>query len=200
MVFWKEMLVATTIFTRPPEDEWEKPGEIPEIKINRVGAATPRLKVIADQAARRSASVFGQLEAASGKWSSTQWRRSYQHINDKGQSRCFFVKCLGENVDDNGGPYRAIFAAAACDEPQQVLDILDDDGHFNFRSDADTVTFFGKLTGLAMRHGIQLPLHFSPFSWSSPCSSSCSALPSGAFLLSRRAGKCRRDSSSSSRR
>ncbi len=166
MVFWKEMLVATTIFTRPPEDEWEKPGEIPEIKINRVGAATPRLKAIADQAARRSASVFGQLEAASGKWSSTQWRRSYQHINDKGQSRCFFVKCLGENVDDNGGPYRAIFAAAACDEPQQVLDILDDDGHFNFRSDADTVTFFGKLTGLAMRHGIQLPLHFSPFSWS----------------------------------
>ena len=50
--------------------------------------------------------------------------RDYSHANDARQQRSFFVKCIGEGVDDNGGPYRAVVGAATGDEPAGPLEML----------------------------------------------------------------------------
>jgi hypothetical protein len=52
------------------------------------------------------------------------FRRAYSHVQDAGQRRCFFVKFVGEGVDDNGGPYRAAVQAAAAEEPAGPLGML----------------------------------------------------------------------------
>ena len=36
---------------------------------------------------------------------------------DAGQPRAFYVKLVGEGVDDHGGPYRAVFETAVGEEP-----------------------------------------------------------------------------------
>ena len=77
----------------------------------------------------------------------------------------FFAKFLGENVDDNGGPYRAVFVAAVCDEPSQALDLLDSNGCFKYSSLEGNVEFFGKLIGLAIRHKMLLSLPFASYIW-----------------------------------
>ena len=41
-----------------------------------------------------------------------------------GQPRAFYVKFVGEGVDDHGGPYRAVFQSALGDEPRAVLGLL----------------------------------------------------------------------------
>ena len=174
MEMWKDVLTATTVFTRPPEDEYEKPSEIPEVPINRVSASLPLLKAVTDLEERKAVSIFGQLEKAMKKWDRSQWRRSYEHVSDKGQKRAFFAKFLGENVDDNGGPYRAVFAAAICDEPEQ-LEMLDGCGRFNYKVKGPTLMFYGRLVGLAVRHGIQLPVLMQPYAWerlTEPCGTS----------------------------
>ena len=51
-------------------------------------------------------------------------RRDYSHQNDARQQRSFFVKCVGEGVDDNGGPYRAVVGAATGEEPAGPLEML----------------------------------------------------------------------------
>ena len=52
------------------------------------------------------------------------FRRDYSHQNDARQQRSFFVKCVGEGVDDNGGPYRAVVGAATGEEPAGPLEML----------------------------------------------------------------------------
>ena len=163
--FWNDALAETATATRPPEDEWDKPSEIPEIVLNRVGASPQILSKIAEMPTRFTKSLFGQMRSACNSWSASHWRRSYQHVTDKGQSRAFFAKFLGENVDDNGGPYRAVFVAAACDEPCNVLELIDQHGRFKYSSSLDNVRFFGKLVGLAVRHQMLLPLPFSFDIW-----------------------------------
>ena len=163
--FWNEVLVATTTATRPPEDEWDKPSEIPQLALNRVGATSQILQSLSDTETRFKKSLFGQLKRFCNTWESRHWRRSYQHVTDKGQSRAFFAKFLGENVDDNGGPYRAVFVAAVCDEPSQALDLLDSNGCFKYSSLEGNVEFFGKLIGLAIRHKMLLSLPFASYIW-----------------------------------
>ena len=46
------MLVATTTATRPPEDEWDKPSEIPQLTLNRVGATSQILQSLSDMETR----------------------------------------------------------------------------------------------------------------------------------------------------
>ena len=58
------------------------------------------------------------------KWDAMRLRRSYSHIQDAGQQRCFFVKFESEGVDDHGGPYRAVFQLAAEEEPTGSLGLL----------------------------------------------------------------------------
>ena len=88
------MLVATTTATRPPEDEWDKPSEIPQLALNRVGATSQILQSLSDMETRFKKSLFGQLKRFCNTWESRHWRRSYQHVTDKGQSRAFFAKFL----------------------------------------------------------------------------------------------------------
>jgi hypothetical protein len=71
-----------------------------------------------------------------GVWGSCHWgkcllplfcvclHRDYSHQNDARQQRSFFVKCVGEGVDDNGGPYRAVVGAATGEEPAGPLEML----------------------------------------------------------------------------
>jgi hypothetical protein len=45
-------------------------------------------------------------------WDDRSLRRSFVHIEDANQKRAFFVRFIGEGVDDHGGPYRAVFETA----------------------------------------------------------------------------------------
>ena len=110
--------------------------------MNRVGASPQILCKIADLPTRFTKSLFGQLRRPCNSWSALHWRRSYQHVTDKGQSRAFIAKFLGENVDDNGGPYRAVFQGVPyAIEPCNVLELMDQHGRFKYLSSEDDVNF-----------------------------------------------------------
>ena len=49
-------------------------------------------------------------------WDDRSLRRAFAHMQDAGQTRAFFVKFTGEGVDDQGGPYRAVFETAVGEE------------------------------------------------------------------------------------
>ena len=49
-------------------------------------------------------------------WDDRSLRRAFVHMQDAGQARAFFVKFTGEGVDDQGGPYRAVFETAVGEE------------------------------------------------------------------------------------
>jgi len=123
--FWDELITATTTYTELSADEYENPPDIPTIKINRIRAGEHRLLGLPPQDRLRR-SVFGQLmfDANMHQWDPVRLRRSYSHIQDAGQKRCFFVKFVSEGVDDHGGPYRAVFQLAAEEEPAGSLHIL----------------------------------------------------------------------------
>lgn len=141
-------------------------------------------------------SVFGQLmsEADLLKWDSMRLRRSYSHIQDAGQKRCFFVKFESEGVDDHGGPYRAVFQLAAEEEPAGSLGILvpcpnaegamqnTDKMVFNTRVDVkqsssedssvlseaqvlECCYFLGRLVGISTRHDINVALNLPGLIW-----------------------------------
>ena len=121
---WKLYLAETTTFTHPPADEFERPEEIREIKLNMPEALDSRQKKTAlSPRERLSKSLFGQMQYALNSFDERSLRRSFVHMQDEGQPRAFFVK-LTEGVDDHGGPYRAVFQTAVGEEPQQLLDLL----------------------------------------------------------------------------
>lgn len=95
--FWEDLMITTTTYTELSADEYENPPDIPTIKINRIRAGEHRLLGLPmEQRLRRS--VFGQLmlDANMLQWEASRLRRSYSHIQDAGQKRCFFVKFQSE--------------------------------------------------------------------------------------------------------
>jgi len=123
--FWSKLLEWTTTPTIPAADEYEHPPDFPTIEINRVRAGEHHLLNMNPNQRLRS-SVFGQMMVKVGmeSWPNRKLRRSYTHIQDASQRRCFFVKFESEGVDDHGGPYRAVFQIAIEEEAQGPLEIL----------------------------------------------------------------------------
>jgi hypothetical protein len=123
--FWSLALRESTTHTPAPPDEYERPSSIAEVRVNRVVAKSAigsKDSLTPDQ--NRTKSVFGQLQKHLQDWDGRQLRRSYFSMEDAGQPRAFFVKFVGEGVDDHGGPYRAVFQSVIGEEAAGLLDLL----------------------------------------------------------------------------
>ncbi|KAF0696843.1 Aste57867_12423 [Aphanomyces stellatus] len=169
--FWKDVLEITTTHTTPPSDEYERPESLREVSLNRILAL--------DEQATVKKTVFGQLQMALQSWDNHTLRRAYaDELQDAGQRRAFYVKFLGEGVDDHGGPYRAVFQTAAWDEPSGCLKLFVPCPNANTSSEANqdkfvvnpstppsNLKFLGKLIGMAARHRIMVPLNCSDLFW-----------------------------------
>ncbi|CAK4140300.1 unnamed protein product [Aphanomyces euteiches] len=169
--FWKDMLELTTTHTIPPSDEYERPESLREVSLNRILAL--------DEHKSDKKTVFSQLEEALQSWDNQTLRRAYgDEVQDAGQRRAFYVKFLGEGVDDHGGPYRAVFQTAAWDEPSGTLRLFipcpnagtttganQDKYVVNPSSPSSSLRFLGKLIGMAIRHRIMVPLNCSDLFW-----------------------------------
>jgi hypothetical protein len=203
MNYWSEVLHASATGTTPPSDEYDKPETIQDITLNRIQANPAALAKMPWGDAVRS-SLLGQLYREMQRWPDMDFRRSYVDVQDAGQQRAFFVKFLGEGVDDHGGPYRAALQTATCEESAGFLKLLvpfDGNDHTNtgaeesgmsngtakmvFNSGKDGLrpdsrlvglkhgdptplqltNFWGKLCGVAIRHGTLLSLNLPSLLW-----------------------------------
>ncbi|OQR94707.1 HECT E3 ubiquitin ligase [Achlya hypogyna] len=172
IAFWRQLLDVTTTHTTPPSDEYDRPDGLREVSLNRIQALEPNCAV--------EKTIFGQLMAAMTNWDAATLRRAYtDELQDAGQPRAFYVKCLGEGVDDHGGPYRAVFQTAGWEEPigpsLQLFvpcpNALNAEGAnqdkyvLSASAPAGHLRFLGQLMGLAMRHRILIPLNCSELLW-----------------------------------
>ena len=78
--FWHSLLEATTTATSLPPDEYDRPTDIKEIKVNRIRASQHQLVALAPPA-RMHRSVFGQLlmNTSMANWDPAVLRRCYSH-------------------------------------------------------------------------------------------------------------------------
>ena len=181
---WKLAVEETTEVTSLPPDEYERPDEMPEVKLNRLEAtAAKELKESLQFNERLEKSLFGQLLTRIGEWDVKSLRKSYVQVGDAGQRRAFFVKFVGEGVDDHGGPYRAAFESAIGDEPQNLLDMLvpcpnaeQNIGlnrdqmilNLDFMNNPTKLSLYhwlGKLIGIASRHRMLCSLSLPMLVW-----------------------------------
>ena len=88
-------------------------------------------------------------------------------MQDGGQPRAFYVKFVGEGVDDHGGPYRATFQAALADEPVRSLQLVTEGGALNSSGSCPEAWFhhLGRLLGVAGRHRVPVALELGASVW-----------------------------------
>ncbi|CAM9219760.1 unnamed protein product [Ectocarpus fasciculatus] len=193
--FFESVLDMTMTPTPLPQDEYEEPREIKTIKVNRVMATTAKLSVIKNNSERLKVSVFGQLYKEMRGWPTSAYRRSYVGKGHGGQKRAFKVKFMGEGVNDYGGPYRAVFEQVVdemqCDAgpvagqkawektlltllvpcPNRASAAGSNQDKFMFvpsnpsPPQQELMQFLGRLTGMAVRHNLNLGLDFSSLVW-----------------------------------
>jgi hypothetical protein len=192
-LFWDNILESTTTATPLNQDEYEDPREIKDIRINRVKATQSKLASIGNMAERIRQSVFGQLHREMRQWPASSFRRSYLGKGHGGQYRAFKVKFMGEGVNDYGGPYRAVFEQVVdelqCDSnnvgskssdrcllpllvpcPNRSTVVGPNQDKFLFASSTspliqELMQFFGKLSGTALRHNLNMSLNLSLLLW-----------------------------------
>lgn len=133
--------------------------------------------------------VFGQMHAQMrSRCDARSMRRSFVHVQDSGQPRAFYVKFVGEGVDDHGGPYRAIFQSALADEPRlSILGLLRGApaaGGLVPRADREFRDFddelyrtFGTLIALAGRHKVSIDVNLSHRAFWRPLAAQSSEIP-----------------------
>jgi len=183
MEHWSKIIQETTTFTTPPPDEYEKPEEIREINVNRMQARHKLAEAEGTSPQELlNVSLFGQLRQHFTRMENKDLRRGFSHVQDHGQARAFYVKFVGEGVDDHGGPYRAVFQTALAEEAQGPLELFvpcpnaemkagsnQDQVILNpIHTDAEQLalfTHFGKLLGLACRHRIQININLPRLIW-----------------------------------
>lgn len=192
--FWESLLDATTTSTPLHQDEYEDPREVKVIKVNRVKATLPRLASMSNPTERLRQSVFGQMHREMRSWINSSFRRSYLGKGHGGQKRAFKVKFLGEGVNDYGGPYRAVFEQIVdeiqCDMiavgrkasdrslfpmvvacPNRFHNVGSNQDKFLMSSSPSSplsqelMQLFGKLTGTALRHNLNMGFDFSSMVW-----------------------------------
>jgi len=168
---WREALKATETYVTPPLDEYETPGDVPKLKVDRIKANLATLAELEKGSAEQlQASVFGQVKQemerfggesdgfGGGGSGGAVWRRSWVDIQDAGQQRAFYVKFKGEGVDDHGGPYRAVFQSAVAEEPL-VLGLLEPcpNEWDPTASNRDKLTLAAHASGAASSHAASFP-------------------------------------------
>jgi len=183
---WSLAIKESTTPTAAPPDEYERPDDLREISINRVEARNAeKSKDHLSLPERLKVSVFGQLLSSMMSWDDRSLRRAYVHMQDAGQKRAFFVKFTGEGVDDQGGPYRAVFQTAVGEETTQLLNLLvpcpnalseigENRDKYTFNTEllnamqnnnSTVYVHLGKLIALACRHQILVPLSLPKLIW-----------------------------------
>jgi hypothetical protein len=183
---WSLAIKESTTPTAAPPDEYERPDDLREISINRVEARNAeKSKDHLSFPERLKVSVFGQLLSSMMSWDDRSLRRAYVHMQDAGQKRAFFVKFTGEGVDDQGGPYRAVFQTAVGEETTQLLNLLvpcpnalseigENRDKYTFNTEllntmqnnnSTVYVHLGKLIALACRHQILVPLSLPKLIW-----------------------------------
>jgi hypothetical protein len=193
-LFLENILDATTTPTPLHQDEYEDPREVKVIKVNRVKATLAKLATISNHTERLRQSVFGQIHREMRSWNSSSFRRSYLGKGHGGQKRAFKVKFMGEGVNDYGGPYRAVFEQLVdevqCDIiavgrkpsdrclfpmvipcPNRFHTVGPNQDKFLLSSSPtsplsqELMQLFGKLTGTALRHNLNMGFDFSALMW-----------------------------------
>eukprot|EP01124_Arcella_intermedia_P003972 TRINITY_DN12251_c0_g1_i1.p1 TRINITY_DN12251_c0_g1~~TRINITY_DN12251_c0_g1_i1.p1 ORF type:complete len:2948 (+),score=773.97 TRINITY_DN12251_c0_g1_i1:1110-8846(+) len=102
-VFGKWMNIVKDHFVKVSEDEYELPPSMVHFKVDRQSA---------NEARKEDDTIFLQAYQIFRKFASKELRRLRMVFIgklDKGQKRSFVVDFKGENVYDNGGPYREFF-------------------------------------------------------------------------------------------
>lgn len=186
VALWNDVLTESTTATIPPADEYDRPEELREITLNRMQArrAVAEAETLPYEE-RLRLSLFGQLRDQVSAWEGRTLRRSFTHMQDAGQARAFFVKFVGEGVDDHGGPYRAVFETAVGEEPTGTLELfvpcpnaeasIGDNrdqvviktGEGGLIEEARLPLYFhlGRLIGVATRHRVLVPLALPNLLW-----------------------------------
>lgn len=102
------VLDRTQTRTKPADDDYDYPEELPQVCLSRPRAAFAR--VLPSPMARLGHSLLGQALEQLHCLPPSTLRFCYMHPMDDGQQRCFKVRFEGEGADDYGGPYRECFA------------------------------------------------------------------------------------------
>jgi hypothetical protein len=189
MALWDRTLTETTTPTCAPPDEFERPDDLREFKINRPESLNAEARAALNRGSttfndKLRTSIFGQLLECLRSFDEKALRRSFVHVEDAGQRRSFFVKFVGEGVDDHGGPYRAVFQTAVGEDPGtlQLLvpcpNAASESGENRDKYLINTAylwqptklplyTHLGTLLGVACRHKITVPLSLPALLWRS---------------------------------
>lgn len=118
--YFYKVLSLCSFFNNHGNDEMDHPLAIPEIRINRVAIQKAQAAGV-PQADLVSLSILSQLIKAMECLPLSSFRRDFSHAEDAGQSRCFFVRLVGEGVYDSGGPYREILNTCLSTESMSVF-------------------------------------------------------------------------------
>ena len=104
-------LDSTSLTYQRQFDEFERPISIPEFHICRVAAKKSQMAGESLISITHH-SVLNQLIDNMETLPIASLRRQFNHAEDAGQKRCFFVRLVGEGVYDSGGPYREVITTA----------------------------------------------------------------------------------------
>lgn len=99
-----------------------RPLIIPEFRVCRIAAKKAQLGG-ETPASLIHHSVLNQLAVNMEMVPLASLRKQFNHAEDAGQKRCFFVRLVGEGVYDSGGPYREVLTTAAAVEPFEPLQL-----------------------------------------------------------------------------
>jgi len=199
MDHWNSVLLETMTFTQPPADEYDRPEEIQEIQVNRIKAKN-LMEIVenekkeekalyernsasrdAEEYSRYGKTLFSQLTKTLSSWDDRTLRKSFMHVQDASQPRCFYVKFKGEGVDDHGGPYREVIDTAISEESVKILSLatpcpnatqsygenrhLFVFNHNNIKFGVSDTFTWGRMVGLGVRHHMNLSIPLPTFLW-----------------------------------
>lgn len=175
--YFYKVLSLCSFFNNRGNDEMDRPLTIPEIRINRVAIQKAQAAGV-PQADLVSLSILSQLIKAMECLPLSNFRRDFSHAEDAGQSRCFFVRLVGEGVYDSGGPYREILNTCLSTESMSVFGMTKETANCENGLSHDDMRewvnphemkimdgiryqfYWGVLLGIAIRDHITLSLPF----------------------------------------
>lgn len=179
---FQSFLDSTSLTYQRQFDDFERPISIPEFHICRVAAKKSQMAGESLVSITHH-SVLNQLIDNMETIPVASLRRQFNHAEDAGQKRCFFVRLVGEGVYDSGGPYREVITTAASEEPFSTLQLttpcsnweggICKEPMWNIRGEEAKRSaererlcyYWGVLIGIAVRGNIPLSLPLTPLFW-----------------------------------
>ena len=178
---FQSYLEETALTHTHTEDDFDRPLIIPEFRVCRVAAKKAQLSG-ETTASLVQHSVLNQLAVHMETVPLSSLRKQFNHAEDAGQKRCFFVRLVGEGVYDSGGPYREVLTTAAAVEPFEQLQLATPCSNWEGGTTEEEMWyirngqlspseynricyFWGVTIGIAVRGSVALSLPLSPVFW-----------------------------------